>query len=294
MKILAGIVTYNRKLLLKRCIESVMSQILDENVKIDILVINNSSTDGTEVYLKKNNIKFVTLENRGAVFGWEYLIEFSKKNNYELLWLMDDDGYPEEKSINYLIKFYKSNKNLAILNSLVLNEKNSNELSFDLPKLNKNNNPIIFSIPRKISSLIQIKKNFNKDYYNFCHLFNGSLFSVKYLKSVGNVNTRYKIYGEELDLFYRMRKVGKCYTVFNSIHFHPKFSSKRMNPSRSNQWLFNTFEINYKYLDHYQIRNFLVLMKYSYLFFNKLDFLNFFRNFYKALSIIIFHQYKND
>ena len=53
MKILAGIVTYNRKLLLKRCIESVMSQILDENVKIDILVINNSSTDGTEVYLKK-------------------------------------------------------------------------------------------------------------------------------------------------------------------------------------------------------------------------------------------------
>jgi len=53
------IVTYNRKLLLKECLESISTQEL--NKEVEIIVIDNYSSDGTEDFIKKsfgNSVKF--------------------------------------------------------------------------------------------------------------------------------------------------------------------------------------------------------------------------------------------
>ena len=55
-KILIGIVTYNRKELLDRCIQYLRKQTYDD---FDLLVINNGSTDGTNEYLDKFNINHI-------------------------------------------------------------------------------------------------------------------------------------------------------------------------------------------------------------------------------------------
>jgi len=50
LRILTALITFNRLDLLKRCLKAIENQTFKNN---DILVINNSSTDGTEIYLKK-------------------------------------------------------------------------------------------------------------------------------------------------------------------------------------------------------------------------------------------------
>lgn len=47
-KIIAVIVSYNRKKLLKEALEHLLHQ---QNVKFDILIIDNASTDGTKEYI---------------------------------------------------------------------------------------------------------------------------------------------------------------------------------------------------------------------------------------------------
>ena len=66
MKILAAIVTYNRLDLLKRCIQHIDQQTRKVD---DLIVINNSSSDGTVDFLIENNIKHITQINSGSAGG---------------------------------------------------------------------------------------------------------------------------------------------------------------------------------------------------------------------------------
>ena len=50
MKILAGILTYNRLTFLKRCLKYINKQTL---MPSDILVVDNGSNDGTKSFLEK-------------------------------------------------------------------------------------------------------------------------------------------------------------------------------------------------------------------------------------------------
>ena len=51
MKVAAIVVTYNRKQLLKECLNAILNQTAEVE---RIIVINNASTDGTEDLFKKN------------------------------------------------------------------------------------------------------------------------------------------------------------------------------------------------------------------------------------------------
>lgn len=66
-KIAAVVVTFNRLELLKKCVESLRNQThkLDE-----ILIINNSSTDGTLDWLnQQNDLTVISQENSGSAGG---------------------------------------------------------------------------------------------------------------------------------------------------------------------------------------------------------------------------------
>ena len=289
-KILIGIVTYNRCKLLQRCISAIIPQIQDINLKADLLIINNSSTDDTVKFLNENKIKYITMENKGPVYGWEKLINTSIDKKYDYLWLMDDDGYPEKNSLKILSSFAENNK-FSIINSLVLNELNHNELSFPMPILNKEGFPSLLKFPRKIKYKKNLNNFSNKNLYPFCHLFNGSFFSVEALKKSGNVNTNFKIYGEELDLFYKLKKIGPCFTLLNSFHYHPKFSKTKINTFRAGQWLNNSLRINYQYMNNYRVRNFLLILKFIYFFGFRSNFLKNYNHIFKAILKLAKNDY---
>ena len=103
MKVLAAIVTFNRLELLKRCIQNINKQTRKAE---DLLIINNSSTDGTSEYLISNNYNHINQKNSGSAGGWHSAINYAIKNNFDAIWLMDDDGYPKFNSLDQLTKKY--------------------------------------------------------------------------------------------------------------------------------------------------------------------------------------------
>ena len=69
MKVAAIIVTYNRKKLLCECIDAILNQ--KSNTPMDIIVVDNNSTDGTRdvvaSYVKCHNVVYCnTGENLGG------------------------------------------------------------------------------------------------------------------------------------------------------------------------------------------------------------------------------------
>ena len=73
-KVIAVIVTYNRKELLKECIEE-----LTKNQEIDFMIIDNASTDGTADMVKNytsDKLFYVnTGENLGGAGGFNFGIK---------------------------------------------------------------------------------------------------------------------------------------------------------------------------------------------------------------------------
>lgn len=89
----AVIVTYNRLDLLKECVFNIFNQ----NRRFDkIIIVNNHSTDGTEMFLKsiynENGLSIITTEdNLGGAGGFKIGVEASYKY-VDYLLLIDDDA----------------------------------------------------------------------------------------------------------------------------------------------------------------------------------------------------------
>jgi GT2 family glycosyltransferase len=102
--IVAVVVTYNRKDILRECINRLLRQ---KEVPCDILIINNSSTDGTEEMIEtefsiKEVLYFNTGKNLGGAGGFEFGIGKAVRLGYEYIWIMDDDSLPTETALKEL------------------------------------------------------------------------------------------------------------------------------------------------------------------------------------------------
>ncbi len=106
MKIVAVVVTFNRKEYLLRNIEALLGQ---EDAKTDILIVDNASTDGTQEALAPYRdsgriIYYNTGENLGGAGGFHYGIRRAWELGYEYFWLMDDDVCPYPDALSKLIQ----------------------------------------------------------------------------------------------------------------------------------------------------------------------------------------------
>ncbi len=99
MKIIAVVVTYNRLALLKECIAALFSQL---RVPDEIIVINNSSTDGTGEWLQTKNVTVVTQPNLGGSWGFYTGVKTAYQNGADWVWIMDDDTIAEKDCLQKL------------------------------------------------------------------------------------------------------------------------------------------------------------------------------------------------
>lgn len=113
-KIAAVVVTYNRKDLLLECISCLQNQnFLDApqacEASLDILVIDNASTDGTSKALKplantKQILYFNTGSNLGGAGGFNYGMRKAVELGYDYVWVMDDDCMPHKDTLQEFLK----------------------------------------------------------------------------------------------------------------------------------------------------------------------------------------------
>lgn len=250
MKILAAIVTYNRCSLLARCIDNLQSQMRQPD---EILVINNASTDGTVEMLSQRGINFVTQENVGSAGGWHRGIAYALERSFDAVWLMDDDGFPDKHALEKLVPHLHTDT--ACVSSIVVRENEPDKFVFPFPVLQANQLPVLFSFRRKILLLEDLRAHANDGTYDFAHLFNGALINIRAIRSIGNVNTDYFIYGDEVDYFFRLRQYGPVRSILDAIHYHPDVTSRPYTPQKIYYYVKNTLILNRKYFDQVVLRN---------------------------------------
>lgn len=206
-KVIAVVVTYNRKELLKECVEALINQKYEF---CDVLIIDNNSTDGTEEYINKyvDDKKIIyenTGENLGGAGGFNYGIKKAYELGYEYIWIMDDDCIVHKDSLDELMKEdEKLQGNYGFLSSKVLWKDGS------ICKMN---------IQRK--SMIGFIRNFKEDIIPIeMATFVSLLFKASVVKDVGLPIKDFFIWTDDLEYTRRISLKYKCYLVGKSIVTH--------------------------------------------------------------------------
>ncbi len=247
---LAVIVTHNRCELLGRCIDHLQRQTCAPD---GILVINNACTDGTVAMLERRGVSFVTQENVGSAGGWYRGIQHALDHGFDAVWLMDDDGFPDEGALELLEA--ELLPGVACASSVVVCEDAPTRFVFPLPVLDAAGLPIIWRRPRKLASVAELRAAAPGGTYPFAHFFNGSLVSVAAVRQVGNVDCDFFMSGDEVDYFYRLRKAGKVISVLDAIHYHPDVSQRPYTPAKVYYYVKNTLVLNKRYFNAVWLRH---------------------------------------
>ena len=120
-RMVAIVVTYNRKELLTKVIDALLNQTLP----CDILIVDNASTDGTENLLSSSNIfsknrfNYICLsQNIGGAGGFSRGLKIAMETGWNWFWLMDDDAIPDKNALKYL--FEGTEKEKAIFASATI------------------------------------------------------------------------------------------------------------------------------------------------------------------------------
>lgn len=104
-RVVATIVTHNRKDLLLECIAAIRRQV--GGTGADILVVDNASTDGTgeavEALYGDEVFYLNTGANLGGAGGFNLGMRWACENGYDYCWVMDDDCIPLDNALEALV-----------------------------------------------------------------------------------------------------------------------------------------------------------------------------------------------
>lgn len=255
MKILAAVVTYNRRELLGRCIDQLQAQTRAPDA---ILIVNNSSEDGTVEMLEARSVPFVTQPNLGSAGGWQRAIAHALDHGFDAIWLMDDDGRPDAGALEKLEAALALG--VACASSVVVCEDDPARFVFPVPLLNRNRLPVLLRYPRKLRNREELAQHATAGTYPFALLFNGALISMDAVKAAGNVEPGWFMFGDEVDYFCRLRRVGEVVSVLDAVHYHPDVSGRPYTPAKVYYYVKNSLIIHRRYFDMPTLRNLLALV----------------------------------
>lgn len=206
-KVIAVIVTYNRKELLKECINALLQQ--DYN-NCDILIVDNDSTDGTKEFiadeLQNNRVYYTnTGANLGGAGGFNYGMKKACELGCDFIWVMDDDCIVHKDSLTELINADKELKeNYGFLSSKVLWKDDS------ICKMNIQK--------RKFSKWL---KDFETNKQNIAMASFVSLFlKTKVVEEIGLPIKEFFIWTDDWEYTRRISRKYNCYYISKSIVTH--------------------------------------------------------------------------
>ena len=220
MKTIVIIVTFNASRWIHLCIGS----LLNSTIPVDILVIDNGSTDGTLEIIKTKFPSVILIELKEN-------IGFGKANNiglklvldkdYQYAFLLNQDAWVESDTIEKMVAVQKRYPEFGVLSPI--------HISGDERNLDNNFTTYIngYSCPGLISDIIfkrELKEVYEIDFVNAALW----LMSRQVLEKVGGFDPLFFMYGEDDDYLDRLKyhgfKVGICPGAFG---YHDR--SQEMN-----------------------------------------------------------------
>lgn len=223
MKIATVMVTYNRLECLKRAILTYEQQ---SYLPQYMIIVNNSSTDGTKEYLDEWEKKKCDIEkkvihlssNIGGSGGFYEGLKYAQTTKAQWYWIADDDAFLKEDAFERLAKFYFKNKNVvkdtAALCSAVMEEQESNKISI----CHRRRNRVRFGCPKES---VPFEEEYVAPYFEIdLFTFVGALINAEVSKKVGLPEREFFIYHDDIEYSYRVRKEGKILCIPDAIVYH--------------------------------------------------------------------------
>lgn len=229
-KIFAIIVIYNgmRNDWIQKCFDS----ILTSSIPVDIIAIDNGSTDGSIDFIKENypQVDFtVSEENLG----------FGKANNIGLrkaldkggdyFFLLNQDAWVESNTIEELVKQAKINPEYGVISPLHLNGKGEAlDYSFSLyiqPEYCKN-----------LYSDFVLGKSHKKIYESDFICAAAWLISKECLKVIGGFSPTFFHYGEDDNYIHRLKYYNLKIGVYPSVKIYHDREQRKINFMKDNSF----------------------------------------------------------
>ncbi len=233
------VVNYNTGNLLKECIESIKKNAL--NISYEIIVIDNNSSDNSvdliknrfenlEIIINKINVGFARANNQGI-----------KKSKGRYILLLNPDTVILPDCLKKMMKFMDDHPGAGVAGCKVLNPNGTLQLacrrSFPAPSIS-------FYRLTGLSRLFPKSKTFarynltyqNPDVVREVDAVSGSFMMIirKAMNEVGMLDEQFFMYGEELDLCFRIKEKGwKVYYVPDARIIHYKGSSSQQRKRKA-------------------------------------------------------------
>lgn len=212
----AIVVTYNRKELLVRCLDSIFAQ----TRPVDrVILVDNCSTDGTPEFLSvvgcldRIDLEYVRLrENAGGAGGFYEGMKRAYDQGYDWLWTMDDDGLPQHDT---LAKLLECPPHILFRGCSVISDEDParEELAFGFATAS--------GLASNVGEL-QALAGETGVVEGHASPFNGVLVSREVVRRVGLPRKELFIWGDEIDYLLRTKRAGiSIGTVLGARFSHP-------------------------------------------------------------------------
>jgi len=234
-KVAAVVVTFNRLELLKKVVNGLRSQ----TRKIDqIIIVNNSSTDGTLEWLNlQEDIITVTQENTGSSGGQFTGAKTALEMGFDWIWQMDDDVVADSECLENLLKYAK--KDLICVATKITFQ--GDIFLADIKKIN------ITNPTKSIWGTMTNENDFKDEIISVeGFAFEGPFFHRSVLEKIGFAEKKFFIYADDTEYSIRALKQNfKAIIVKNAI-------LRRQLPFPENEYIFG-------WKTYYMIRNLIAI-----------------------------------
>lgn len=210
-RVAAVVVTFNRRALLERLVDRLLSiPELDR-----VLIVNNASTDDTPQFLAgltDHRVRHRTLvSNLGGAGGFQAGLQWSYDEGFELAWMMDDDGIPTPDCLRLLLAH---EGDFDFWGPAVLAEQEPAKLCFPVRL------PGSATVARTLQQLASVAHDGIVD--DVVIPFNGVLVSRDLVGRIGTPRAEFFIWGDDVEYLWRARADGaRVATVVNAHFLHP-------------------------------------------------------------------------
>lgn len=208
-------------------VKAITSSLYLQTRPIDCLIYVDNSDDKYKfdirnyilsVSVNKNVIYIKTKKNIGSAGGFAIGMQYAVLNNFDFIWLNDQDGIPSEDCLFNLLEVYNLNSSASVYSPLILSTENKAELLYFRSKLN------IF-----LNYLDYVNRNncFKIDVVGTT----GILIHKSIINNIGVYNDEICFVGNE-DIEYSLRLAKNkinIYCVRKAVYYHPDLFIKHNN-----------------------------------------------------------------
>lgn len=229
------IVNYNVKYFLAQCLQSIFKSVLDD-ISLEVWVVDNASNDGSVDMIQQDFPKVKLIENKSNV-------GFAKANNQalqliqsEFTLILNPDTILEENTLAQCVKFMRQHPDCGAMGVRMIDGSGT-----FLPE-SKRSLPSIMSSLYKLSHLSELFPHSSVfSHYHLGHLSEyeahkievlcGAFMFIKHkiLEETGFFDESFFMYGEDIDLSYRILQTGASIyyaPVSTIVHFKGESTKK--------------------------------------------------------------------